>query len=234
MSEDFSRLRPIATWSPARGAWETEAVSLLCGHSALYSATWPASGSMRNGAAFARRRSGLPTAESGYSSSLGPLLKTPTTNLGSNGGSQHPDKRRAGGHGPTLADEVEHLLPTPSASGHDDGKAPEVWRARRERMRAQHGVGIGTPPLPVLVALLPTPRASHHEEGPEAAEQWLRRRAKPRRSGAAADTSLPLGLAVQCRPELARYAIGASMAEPSSDGHDSPAPLPGQLTIEVD
>ncbi|MCX4677660.1 DNA (cytosine-5-)-methyltransferase [Streptomyces sp. NBC_01433] len=28
-----------------------------------------------------------------------------------NGGSQHPDKRRQGGHGPTLADEVEHLVP---------------------------------------------------------------------------------------------------------------------------
>ncbi|MEV8023093.1 hypothetical protein AB0O76_43770 [Streptomyces sp. NPDC086554] len=57
------------------------------------------------------------------SSSRGPhdrpteaLLKTPTANLGSNGGSQHPAKRRAGGHGPTLADEVEHLLPTPVAS----------------------------------------------------------------------------------------------------------------------
>lgn len=41
-----------------------------------------------------------------------PLLKTPTSNLGSNGGSQHPDKRKAGGHGPSLQDEVEHLLPT--------------------------------------------------------------------------------------------------------------------------
>ncbi|WP_327322558.1 DNA (cytosine-5-)-methyltransferase [Streptomyces sp. NBC_01210] len=40
-----------------------------------------------------------------------PLLKTPTAQLATNGGSQHPDKRRAGGHGPTLADEVEHLLP---------------------------------------------------------------------------------------------------------------------------
>lgn len=37
-------------------------------------------------------------------------------NLGSNGGSQHPPKRKAGGHGPTLADEIEHLLPTPTAS----------------------------------------------------------------------------------------------------------------------
>jgi hypothetical protein len=43
------------------------------------------------------------------------LLKTPTSNLATNGGSQHPDKRRAGGHGPTLADQVEvELLPTPT------------------------------------------------------------------------------------------------------------------------
>jgi DNA (cytosine-5)-methyltransferase 1 len=45
------------------------------------------------------------------------LLKTPTAQLAINGGSQHPDKRRAGGHGPTLADQVEHeLLPTPNAA----------------------------------------------------------------------------------------------------------------------
>lgn len=47
------------------------------------------------------------------------LFKTPTANLGKNGASQHPDKRKAGGHGPTLDDEVSHLLPTPTAS---DGK----------------------------------------------------------------------------------------------------------------
>ncbi|WP_019546665.1 hypothetical protein [Streptomyces sulphureus] len=41
-----------------------------------------------------------------------PLLKTPTSNLASNGGSQHPSKRKQGGHGPNLADEVEWLLPT--------------------------------------------------------------------------------------------------------------------------
>jgi hypothetical protein len=38
------------------------------------------------------------------------LFRTPTAQLAVNGGSQHPDKRKAGGHGPTLADEVEHLL----------------------------------------------------------------------------------------------------------------------------
>jgi hypothetical protein len=48
------------------------------------------------------------------------LLKTPTSQLAVNGGSQHPEKRREGGHGPTLADQVEHeLLPTPTSR---DGK----------------------------------------------------------------------------------------------------------------
>ncbi|WP_432063503.1 hypothetical protein [Streptomyces sp. S1] len=43
-------------------------------------------------------------------------MKTPTSNIGKNGGSQHPAKRKSGGHGPNLADEVEWLLPTPKAS----------------------------------------------------------------------------------------------------------------------
>lgn len=38
------------------------------------------------------------------------LLLTPTANLGSNGGTQPPDMRRKGGHGPTLADQVEWEL----------------------------------------------------------------------------------------------------------------------------
>ena len=38
------------------------------------------------------------------------LFRTPTAQLAVNGGSQHPEKRKRGGHGPTLADEVEHLL----------------------------------------------------------------------------------------------------------------------------
>lgn len=47
----------------------------------------------------------------------GRLFKTPTANLGKqvNGG-QHPDKRKAGGHGANLQDEVTHLLPTPTRS----------------------------------------------------------------------------------------------------------------------
>ena len=54
------------------------------------------------------------------------LLKTPTSQLAVIGGSQHPDKRKAGGHGPTLADEVEHLLPTPTSTDATVRK-PQDW-----------------------------------------------------------------------------------------------------------
>jgi DNA (cytosine-5)-methyltransferase 1 len=47
---------------------------------------------------------------------VGALLKTPTSQLGTNGSAQHPDKRKAGGHGPTLDDEVSFLLPTPTTA----------------------------------------------------------------------------------------------------------------------
>jgi hypothetical protein len=64
-----------------------------------------------------------------------------------NGGSQHPDKRKSGGHGPTLADEVEHLLPTPKASDPERGDCASE-RARR------------SPVLETVVNLLPTPTSS--------------------------------------------------------------------------
>lgn len=57
-----------------------------------------------------------PAAMNRHSPPIVALLKTPTAQLAVNGGSQHPDKRKEGGHGPTLADEVEHLLPTPRAT----------------------------------------------------------------------------------------------------------------------
>ncbi|MGW5925501.1 hypothetical protein ACWF2L_04525 [Streptomyces anulatus] len=94
---------------------------------------------------YARRRSALPIPAAASSSS--PLLKTPTANLAVNGGSQHPDKRKQGGHGPTLADEVEHLLPTPRASdtGTPGRRASEGFR----------------PPLSqVVLPLFPTPTAT--------------------------------------------------------------------------
>jgi hypothetical protein len=121
MSEDSSPPppTPLATWNPARGVWETNQPSLLCGHSAPYSAPWPTSGTTHAGSCYAPPTSEHPT--TGLASSLPPgppklLFKTPTSNLGRNGGSQHPAKRTSGGHGPNLADEIEWLLPTPKAS----------------------------------------------------------------------------------------------------------------------
>ena len=116
---------------------------MFCGHSELYSATWPTSGTTRAGTAYEQPTSAPHTDDSASSSLLrtpkagdgnhpgiktvkpgqtlplsAQLLKTPTAQLAINGGSQHPDKRRQGGHGPTLADQIEQelLLPTPRAS----------------------------------------------------------------------------------------------------------------------
>jgi hypothetical protein len=74
------------------------------------------------------------------------LLRTPTAQLAVNGGSQHPDKRKAGGHGPTLADEVEHLLPTPTRQDGTKG-GPNQRGSSGDLM------------LPSAVMLLPTPTA---------------------------------------------------------------------------
>ncbi|MCX4824220.1 hypothetical protein OG883_31065 [Streptomyces sp. NBC_01142] len=80
------------------------------------------------------------------------LLKTPTAQLGVNGGSQHPDKRKQGGHGPTLADEVEHLLPTATV-------ADSRGTRNRRRDGTPYSPGYGET-LTDATALLPTPRAS--------------------------------------------------------------------------
>jgi hypothetical protein len=74
------------------------------------------------------------------------LLKTPTSNLGVNGGSQHPDKRKSGGHGPNLADEVEHLLPTPLASDGAKG-SPKQRHGNGDRTLPSIAASL-LPPLP--------------------------------------------------------------------------------------
>ena len=51
------------------------------------------------------------------------LLPTPTSNIGQNGGPQHPAKRRAGGHSVSIEDAIHGLalLPTPKAHDGDFG-----------------------------------------------------------------------------------------------------------------
>jgi hypothetical protein len=170
----------IAKWNPARDVWETDQTGLICEHLAAYSETWPTAGTTRNGVAYMRPPLVLRIPVSGSSSLLGTprtssangvgqyqdsergtrgrleaqvdlLLKTPTSQLAENGGSQHPDHRKAGGHGPTLADEVEHLIPV---------KALPTPTARDYKGQNQRGDASCLPG-----ALLPTPRASDGEKG---------------------------------------------------------------------
>lgn len=80
------------------------------------------------------------------------MLLTPTANLASNGGSQPMAKRKAGGHGPTLTDQLEwelptSLLPTPTRS---DGMGGAGTTPKRKG-----GVNLRT-----AVTLLPTALAS--------------------------------------------------------------------------
>ena len=196
-------------------------MDLLSGLSDVWSETWPTSGTWADGSVYASPTwadamdaSGsssspvLPTPNAGnnenrqsagFGMNLGAgdrrpltLLRTPTAQLAINGGSQHPDKRKAGGHGPTLADEVEHLLPTPRASdgtkggpnqrgskgvqlfptpaacNPNDGEGAETWLARRERVKltAQNGNGMGMP-LSIAVQLIPTPSVADAAGGHE-------------------------------------------------------------------
>ena len=95
---------PLAYWNNERDVWERRWTDLFSERSDVYSETWPQSGMMRSGVSYQLPPLALPTSEPESS-----LLLTPTANLGSNGGSQPPEKRRAGGHGPTLADQIEHM-----------------------------------------------------------------------------------------------------------------------------
>ncbi|MET7688033.1 hypothetical protein ABZT06_08630 [Streptomyces sp. NPDC005483] len=128
-----------------------------------------------------------PTAAAASSSAPGPLFKTPTSNLGTNGGSQHPEKRKLGGHGPTLADEVEHLLPTPAARD---------WKSGESNL-----IGTNSRPLnEVVVNLLPTPTASNPNDG-ESLESWEARRQRNLAKGVNGNgQGTPLAIAVKLLP----------------------------------
>lgn len=93
-------------WNQSRDCWETEQMDLFSAQQAVWSEIWPASGMTRNGVL-----SALPTLVPLTSASDFSLLATPQANLGSCGGSQTPEKRRAGGHSVSLADQIEHLVP---------------------------------------------------------------------------------------------------------------------------
>ena len=59
------------------------------------------------------------------------LLKTPTSNLGRNGAAQSPSKRKSGGHGPTLDDELSFSDGWVCEDGRDFGPAVRRWEDLR-------------------------------------------------------------------------------------------------------
>ncbi|MFE0376218.1 hypothetical protein ACFW1M_11645 [Streptomyces inhibens] len=173
------------------------------------------------------------------------LLKTPTAQLAVNGGSQHPDKRKAGGHGPTLADEVEFLMP--DGAGARLLPTPTVADSRGTRNRRIDGTsyssGYGLT-LTDATTLLPTPTAtpygSNQSNSPGAAVRPSLdslapkllptprasdgAKGGPNQRGSKGDLTLP----------SAAHRIGESTARPSDDGNSSSDDPPlGQLTIEV-
>lgn len=179
---------PIARWDDARDAWvEDHRTDLISGRSAVFLETWPRSGSMRSGVIFGRptwepRTAGseslllLPTVtvQDGQNTG-GPaefirntpplntrvlMLPTPSANLGDNGGSQNPDKRRAGGHQPSIADVAEHkLMPTPQAHDAQQGRASDAAKGGPNQRGSK-----GYLMLPSAVTLLPTVRAQNGED----------------------------------------------------------------------
>jgi hypothetical protein len=161
----------------------------------------------------AKRSDGLATAA---------LLKTPTAHLAVNGGSQHPDKRRQGGHGPTLADQVEHtLLPTPTAV---DGKGPNpLGRDRDGKPRP-----LSDDDLPTSVArLLPTPTARLGDDTSRGADP-ARYKGPQSLNGRRSNLDDCIA-AVQIQAPW----LGEPTSQPSADGKPSPdVQPPAQLSLD--
>jgi hypothetical protein len=142
-------------------SWRTSAPT-RSEDSTLSSVILTDSGTWERGQIFALPTLVAPTVGKDSSS----LLLTPTANLGINGGTQHPDKRRAGGHGPTLADQVEFLLPTPAVNDMGRGKTVVQWDEWTDKMKAKHKNGNGHGKSLEIEAqrLLPTPAARDYKD----------------------------------------------------------------------
>lgn len=204
---------PFAHFVRESSSWKTSETTYELG-SKEFSRTLPTSGSMRSGALFSQPKleprisvsdssssHGLPTPaardwKNGKSNLHGTnsrplnevvltLLPTPQANIATNGGSQHPDKRRAGGHSVSLQDVVEHLLATPRASdgekggpnqcnsrGQYDALPGQVHESRFQKYQAAvdrwTAVYGHEPPTPTL----PDGRGGNHRLNPSFS-QWM-------------------------------------------------------------
>lgn len=174
----------FAHYDPDGLCWKTLQPSLPLANSDEPSVTWPRSGMWDSGAAYELPTSVPPTEEPESSSLLSAptardgqgaggvnktgglnlpeqidLLPTPDAYQGTRGGSQHPDKRQAGGHMVSLQDVAEHqLLPTPGVAG-GGKKIPEdaTWSGKAAYKADGTKVQVH---LDRIDMLLPTPTAT--------------------------------------------------------------------------
>lgn len=182
-------------------SWRTSQQSFELESSSGSSPIWPLSATWGLTAAF-ERATLEPRTDGRVVSSW---LKTPTAQLGVNGGSQHPQKRKAGGHGPTLADEVEHLLPTPRAGDGKGGAARSPGRSEAANRKA--GANLAD-----AVTLLPTPLAADANGARNATSG--RREGSQHHSG----TTLADALLPTPQPDAITALTSASTGPPSSSG----------------
>jgi hypothetical protein len=157
---------PRAIWNPVRDVWETESIDLLSEHSDVFLETWPTSGMTRNGSVYELLMPALPTVDS--ASSYLPTPKASDGMMGTPSTSGRPVERSTflstqamllAGHlehrrlmkTPTsqLADEVEHLLPTPVVT---DSAGTRNSTAVRSDLNSKHHAG-----STLTDVLLPTP-----------------------------------------------------------------------------
>ena len=117
----------IAVWSVADSAWMTEA-DHLCGHSDVFSETWPHSGTTRAGTAFEHPTS-APLTDGSASSSL---LQTPSVADAMGG---HLSRGGARSGELLLKGQVKELTssqaPEPATPTEPDATATEAWTCER-------------------------------------------------------------------------------------------------------
>jgi hypothetical protein len=138
---------PFATYDPATSSWRTSQ-RCLGGEWDEFSATFPRSGTMRNGRCYLRPMSALLT--SAPASGLWPIPRT----TGLDGGSNSRNAAKARGYWPTPDVGVFNLT-----------ESFESWVARSARMGARHQHAPFRPPLALAVRIWSTPRASDGEKG---------------------------------------------------------------------
>ena len=157
-------------------------------------------------------------AENGLIASGGRLLPTPGAYDGERGGSQHPDKRRDGGHSVTIQDVAENLMPTPRAAASRTSRGAMLGSSSGPSLEQAAEIAVGITPREVTDGappswhLLPTPQVADSTGG------------HATRSGARSDELLLPGAAVEYATNWGPYEAAIRRWE-SIIGRPAPAPV---------